>query len=99
MIGTRVNGVDVLVCQVEGQYYALSDLCSHARQALSKGRLAGHLVRCPLHGARFDVRSGACMSPPASQPVKTFPVVVEGGKVCISVSADDRPPPPRFSPF
>ena len=99
MMRVSAHGVDLLVCQVAGQIYALADRCSHARQALSNGKLSGFEVRCPLHGARFDVRTGACKSPPATFPVKTFPVTLEGGKVCVSVSADDKPAPPRFGPM
>ncbi len=96
MIGATVNGVDILVCHVEGQFYATSATCSHARQKLTEGRLRGFEVSCPLHGARFDVRSGACTAPPASRAIKTFPVTLEGGKVQVTVTGDDKPPKPKF---
>ncbi len=85
MIAGRVAGTDVLLCQVEGRFYAMEDLCSHARQKLSTGRLRGHEIQCPLHGGRFDVRTGACTASPASLPIKTFPVTLEGGKVCVTI--------------
>lgn len=81
----QVNGVHVLVCQVEGQYYAVHAQCPHARQSLASGRLRGHEIVCPLHGARFDVRTGACTAGPAQQPIQRFPVTLEGGKVCVAV--------------
>ncbi len=93
MIAGRVGSTDVLLCQVEGRFYAMEDLCSHARQKLSTGRLRGHELQCPLHGARFDVRSGACTAPPANLPIKTFPVTLEGGKVCVTIlerGSDER---------
>ena len=80
-----VMGEDILLCCVEGQYYAVANRCSHASQRLSTGRLVGHEIRCPLHGASFDVRTGACTGAPAQHPIKTFPVRLEGGKVCVSI--------------
>jgi 3-phenylpropionate/trans-cinnamate dioxygenase ferredoxin subunit len=85
MKAVRVDGVDVLLCRVDGQYYALSNSCSHARQALHTGRLRGFEVICPLHGARFDIRTGRCVAAPATQPVQTFRVRIESGKLSISV--------------
>lgn len=85
MLQVRAAGQALLVCQVEGQFYALADQCSHAQQQLSRGSLRGYQVSCPLHGARFDVRSGACLAAPATQPVQTFPLVLEGGKVCVAL--------------
>jgi nitrite reductase/ring-hydroxylating ferredoxin subunit len=99
MIAREVNGVSVLVCRVEGQFYATSNICSHASQRLDQGRLKGYEIVCPLHGARFDIRSGKCLAAPASAPIKTFPVTLEAGKVHVRVSADDRPRRPKFGPL
>ena len=79
----RVANQEVLLCNVEGQYYALQGRCSHAGQSLVSARLCGYEITCPLHGARFDVRSGMCLSAPATQPIERFPVLLEGGKVCV----------------
>ena len=99
MVASEVDGVKVLVCQVEGQFHALQDQCSHARQALHAGTLIGHRLRCPLHGGLFDVRSGACLGPPATKPVTTFPVLLEAGKVHVDVSGAKERPRPRFGPL
>jgi nitrite reductase/ring-hydroxylating ferredoxin subunit len=95
----EIEGVDVLLCRVDGEYYAVADRCSHAAQKLSAGRLRGYEVTCPLHGARFDIRDGRCLAAPASQPIKTFPVTLEGGKVNVTVTQEDRPARPRFGPL
>ena len=84
-----IDGTSVLLCRVEGTYYAIEDKCSHAIQKLSTGRLRGTEVTCPLHGARFDVRDGRCTAPPASRAIKTFPVTLEGGKVNVTLTEDD----------
>jgi 3-phenylpropionate/trans-cinnamate dioxygenase ferredoxin subunit len=98
MTAVRIDGVDVLLCRVEGRYFALSNSCSHARQALSTGRLRGFEVTCPLHGARFDIRSGKCLAAPATQPVPTFPVHVESGKLTVLVAGAAVAPEPRNGP-
>ncbi len=81
----QVAGQRILVCLVEGQFYAVAGTCSHAGQSLATGKLRGFEVSCPLHGARFDVRSGACTAAPAQSPIQRFPVVLEGGKVCVEI--------------
>ncbi len=99
MIACDVDGVDVLLCRVDGEYYAVSNRCSHAKQALVAGKLRGYEVNCPLHGARFDVRDGRCLAAPATQPIKTYPVTLAGGKVNVTVTADDLPARPQFGPL
>jgi len=86
MRALRIDGVDVLLCRVDGQYFALANHCTHARQALHTGKLRGFEIKCPLHGARFDIRSGRCVAAPATQPVQTFPVRIESGKLSISIT-------------
>ncbi|MEM9623928.1 MAG: non-heme iron oxygenase ferredoxin subunit [Pseudomonadota bacterium] len=95
----KVGDVEVLVCQVEGQFYAVHAQCSHARQSLATGRLRGFQISCPLHGARFDVRTGACTAAPAQKPIASFPVMLEGGKVCVQVGEIEQPPKPKFGPI
>jgi 3-phenylpropionate/trans-cinnamate dioxygenase ferredoxin subunit len=74
MASVDVEGEAILLCRIEGQYHALRDLCTHAEQVLSEGRLRGPTVYCPLHGARFDVRTGEVLSPPATEAVKSYAV-------------------------
>ena len=81
----KVHGTEVLLCMVNGQYHAVAAHCTHARQSLAHGRLREYEIVCPLHGARFDVRSGVCTRAPAQQALQVFPVTLEGGKVCVEV--------------
>ena len=69
----------MLLANVEGTFYALSDVCGHLRAPLSRGRLDGYSVECPLHFARFDVRTGALIDGPVATDVPTYQVRVEDG--------------------
>ena len=68
-----------------GEFFATVDICSHDEASLSDGELFGHTVECPLHGARFDVRTGKALTLPAVYPVKTFEVRVVGGQIQVRV--------------
>jgi len=73
----------VLLANVNGTFYALRDACGHQRAPLSKGKLAGCVVECPLHFACFDVRTGALLSGPVAEAVPAYAVRVEGDVVYI----------------
>ncbi len=79
----RLNGQDVAVYNVDSQFYATSDECTHAGGPLSEGELDGHTVICPWHFSCFDVITGAATCGPAREAVKTFKVTIDGetGKV------------------
>jgi nitrite reductase/ring-hydroxylating ferredoxin subunit len=64
----------VVICRVAGALHAVADNCSHRDAKLSEGRMRGALLTCPLHGAQFDVRTGAHQGPPASVGITCFPV-------------------------
>lgn len=95
----RVDGVDVLLCRVDGEIHALVNRCSHARQPLHTGRLRGFELTCPLHGARFDIRDGRCLAAPATTAIQTLPVELTGGKIAVSVAAVRPLPRPKFGPM
>ena len=69
----------------DGAVHALHDICSHAYARLDEGRLRGHRVICPLHGASFDVRTGAVLGAPATVPLKSYPVRVVDGRIEVQV--------------
>ena len=76
-----IDGHAVLVCNVGGDVYAIADTCTHDRGPLGEGRLRGHLIECPRHGSRFDIRDGVPKTPPAMRPVATYAVRVLGDAV------------------
>ena len=82
-----VDGTQVAVFNVDGEYYAIEDVCTHDGGILSGGTVEGAEVECPRHGARFSLTTGEALSPPAYDPVPTFPVRVEQGMVQVR---DDR---------
>jgi nitrite reductase/ring-hydroxylating ferredoxin subunit len=81
------DGVRIALYNVDGQIYATSDICSHAYAELSEGFLDSDdcTIECPLHGSRFDIRTGAVLSLPAYEPIATYPVRVEGEDVFVEI--------------
>ena len=78
-----VNGERRVLANVGGTFYAISDVCGHRNAPLSRGKLLGHLIECPLHFAQFDIRTGELVSGPVSTPVPVYQVRVENGTVYI----------------
>ena len=75
----------VAVCNVNGELYAVDDVCTHDEGSLDQGDLDGYELECPRHGARFDVRTGKVQALPAVVPIDTFKVRIEGGDIEIEV--------------
>lgn len=71
----------LLVHTKEGAVHAVHNICSHAYAKMDEGRLRGNRVICPLHGASFDVRTGAVLGAPATAPLKSYPVRVVDGHI------------------
>ena len=71
----------IAVYNIDGEYYAVEDTCTHDGGELAGGELHGFEVECPRHGARFDLRDGSVMAPPAVVPIQVFPVRVEEGVI------------------
>jgi nitrite reductase/ring-hydroxylating ferredoxin subunit len=79
------EGQKIALFRVDGGFYALGDTCTHRRGPLSEGTVEGTEVTCPWHGAKFDIRTGAVLGPPAGQAVKSHPVKVTGANIEIEV--------------
>jgi 3-phenylpropionate/trans-cinnamate dioxygenase ferredoxin subunit len=86
-IGLELDGVSVCIAKTEGEVFALSDVCSHADIPLSEGDVAAGTVECWLHGSRFDLRTGRPTGLPATQPVPTYPVKIDGADVLVALEA------------
>ena len=81
MTFVAVDRQRIVLANVGGAFYALRDVCGHKNAPLSRGRLDGHLIECPLHFATFDVRSGKLVDGPVSADVPTYEVRVTDGTV------------------
>ena len=82
-----VYGTDVAVFKLDGEFYAIEDVCTHDGAEIASGRLEGDEIICPRHGARFCIKTGAVKSAPAYEDIACFPVRIENGRVQVR---DDR---------
>jgi nitrite reductase/ring-hydroxylating ferredoxin subunit len=78
-----VDGTRVTVANVDGQFYAIDDACTHTRCSLAQGKLSGTTVTCACHGSQFDVTSGAVVRGPAQRPERSWRVQVEGESLLV----------------
>ncbi len=80
----EVDGREILLCHTADGLFAIDNLCTHAAERLCGGKLKGHRIHCPLHGAAFDVRDGRALSRPATVALQTFPVEIQGEDVLLA---------------
>ena len=73
----------ILLANINGELFAIDDMCSHEDASLYNGALKGFCVECPLHGSHFDFRTGNPDGSPATEAVKTYKVEVENDDVYI----------------
>ncbi|MEX3960055.1 non-heme iron oxygenase ferredoxin subunit [Trinickia sp. EG282A] len=73
------------IYRVDGDVYASDGLCTHEHAHLSDGFVMGHVIECPKHNGRFDVRDGRPLCAPVCEKLKTYPAKVEGGRILIEV--------------
>ena len=81
-----VGDKDVCVVRVNEEVFAVADICSHSEASLSEGEVSGEKIECWLHGAEFDLRTGAALTPPATEALEVFEVKRDGDTVTISES-------------
>ena len=74
VLGVEIGGRSVALYAVDGEIFATDNICTHAYARLSDGWLDGDLIECPLHAARFEIRTGKVLDPPATEDLKTYPV-------------------------
>ena len=78
-------GLVVAVFNVEGEFYVTDDSCTHGPGSLSEGYVDGDVIECNFHNGQFNIKTGEVVSPPCMIPVKTYPTVVQDGKVFVEV--------------
>ena len=86
-----VRGRRILLANVDGRLCAVDDTCTHEEASLSTGVLRGELVKCPLHGSRFNVCTGKALEEPAEEDLRTYPVRLEGDRILIDLREAGTP--------
>jgi 3-phenylpropionate/trans-cinnamate dioxygenase ferredoxin subunit len=81
----EAKGRQIALFNVDGEYFAIDNMRTHEEASLAEGEVSGHEVSCPLHGARFDIRTGEVLGPPAYDDVARFDVRVTGNDIEIDV--------------
>lgn len=80
-----VEGREIVLTVVRGSVYCVANRCSHMAKPLAGGRMIGYQLICPFHSAQFDIRSGASGGFPATRPIVTYQVQVEGDQVLVGI--------------
>ena len=75
----------VALCNVDGEFHAIEDVCTHDAGPLDQGELIGSQIQCPRHGAKFDVTTGKALTLPAVKPVPKHDVKIEGDDVYVAL--------------
>ena len=81
----KVSAKTLVLVKIEGDYLAFDSLCTHAECPLAGGYLDGTTVTCYCHGAQFDISSGEVLSPPATSPLQTYKVKLEGDDILVKI--------------
>ena len=81
----RIGGNSVLLVNIEGKFYAMTNFCTHSKCYLHNGKLRGKILTCPCHFAQFDVTTGAVLAPPAKEPLTMYPLKVEGDGIYVQI--------------
>lgn len=81
----EVEGQNILLCNSQDKIFAVRNQCSHAYETLDCGRVRNGWISCPVHGARFDLETGAPKNPPAVMPIDIFEVEIDGDIIKVAV--------------
>lgn len=84
----QARGKSIAIFSLGGAYYAIENTCPHRGGPLSEGAVEDDEVTCPWHGSRFNIKTGALLTPPAREGVKSFPVRIAGDDVEVEVEIE-----------
>ena len=84
-IRVQVGTEEIALYRIGDEIFATGNICTHAMASMSDGIQEGHVIECPLHEGKFDIKTGAPLCPPVFEPLPTFEVKVEDGKVFVKV--------------
>lgn len=78
---TEIGGIEIAVFNIDGDFLAIEDICTHDGGTLAEGELEGYEIECPRHGARFDLRTGRVTAPPAFEDAVTYATRICNGRI------------------
>jgi 3-phenylpropionate/trans-cinnamate dioxygenase ferredoxin subunit len=84
-LGVALDGRSIALFRDGGEIFATDNVCTHAYALLSEGFLEDGCIECPLHQARFDIRTGKAMGGPATADIRTYPVRVDGEAIWMAL--------------
>lgn len=79
------QGQRVLICNVEGEFFAVDDRCTHEDSSLYLGCLKGEIIHCSLHGGQFNVKTGTAVAEPAEGKLKTYALLINDGRIYLTI--------------
>lgn len=85
MAGVEVGDLQLAIYNVEGEFFATDNMCTHAFAMLTDGFLDGDVIECPLHGGCFKVKTGEGQGAPITEDIKTYPVRVVGDDIEVNI--------------
>ncbi|NDZ17915.1 ferredoxin [Variovorax sp. WS11] len=85
VISVALGDAQLALYRSAGEFHVTDNVCTHQYALLSDGYVEDGCIECPLHQARFDLRTGAALCAPATQPIRVYPVRVEGNDVLVDV--------------
>lgn len=88
VIGVKAGALELAVYNLGGAFHATDNLCTHAYARLSQGWVDGEAIECPLHGGRFEIKSGKGLGPPVTCDIRTWPVRVVDGEIQVNVGGE-----------
>jgi len=80
---SRMEKTDIALASVDGRWLAFDDECTHHGCPLHDGVLEGATIECECHGSIFDLRTGAVLRGPATEPIRTYPAEIRDGRVVV----------------
>ena len=87
-VAAELNGLALLVCNADGNFYVVENRCTHQNQPLAGGRIRSGYLSCPIHGMRYKLETGDPLGQLSKQPLRTFPTRVVEGRVEVSLGAE-----------
>jgi len=85
VMAVSIGRLDIGIYKLNGEIYALGDICTHAYAAMSDGYIEDGQIECPLHGACFDIKTGKALTAPAAVDLDCYPVKIEGDQILVGV--------------